>query len=375
MELAALGRKMSVLDHTYAVIMAGGGGVRLWPLSRKTHPKQMVRLLKERTLFQLAVDRLQGLLPLDRVYVVTAQDQAPELMRQYPQIPVENFLLEPSPKNTATVVGYAAVALRQRDPQASMIVLTADHFIENVPYFQRLLQAGLHAAEQGYLVTLGIEPTYPTSGYGYIQQGKALPEIEGMPVYAVAKFIEKPPREQAEYFLTQGGYAWNSGMFIWKVARIWEEFVQHMPDLAERLTRLEAAWSQPQERTLVLAEIWPGIDPQPVDRGIMEHTGLAAVLPAQDLGWSDVGNWDSFFEVLEPDENGNLVLNGRIKAIDTTGTLVYGQAGRRLVTLIGVEDLIVVDTPDALLICNRHQVQKVRQLVELLRESGDADYL
>ncbi|HZU86099.1 MAG TPA: sugar phosphate nucleotidyltransferase, partial [Anaerolineaceae bacterium] len=159
---------MSDLEHTFAVIMAGGGGVRLWPLSRKARPKQMVRLLKERTLFQLAVDRVKDILPLDHIYVVTAQDQAAELQNQYTDIPVENFLLEPSPKNTATVVGYAAVALRQRDPQARMIVLTADHFIENVSYFQRLLRAGLQVADEGYLVTLGITPSYPTSGYGYI---------------------------------------------------------------------------------------------------------------------------------------------------------------------------------------------------------------
>ncbi len=366
---------MSILDHTYAVIMAGGGGVRLWPLSRKMRPKQMVRLLKDRTLFQLAVDRLAGLLPAERVIVVTAEEQAPELMRQVPEIPVENYLLEPSPKNTATVVGYAAVAVRQRDAQANMIVLTADHFIENIEHFQHLLRAGLEAAGQGYLVTLGIEPTYPTSGYGYIQQGPKLPDIDGLQVFEVAKFIEKPPRELAERFLTEGGYAWNSGMFIWKSERIWEEFGRHMPDLANRLAKLESAWPDPAKRAETLAEIWPGIQPQPVDKGIMEKAEMAAVLPALDLGWSDVGNWDSFFELLEPDEDGNLVLSGKTRMMDTSGSLVYGQENRRLVAMIDVEDLIVVDTPDALLICNRHQVQKVRQMVELLREKGDTEYL
>lgn len=366
---------MADLKHSYVVIMAGGGGVRLWPLSRKARPKQMVRLLKERTLFQLAVDRVKDMLPFDHIYVVTAHEQAAEMQKQYPDIPAENFLLEPSPKNTATVVGYAAVALRQRDPQATMIVLTADHFIENVAHFQHLLRAGTWAARQGYLVTLGITPSYPTSGYGYIQQGAALPEVDDLPVFLVEKFIEKPPREQAEVFLAQGGYAWNSGMFLWQVARIWEEFSRLMPDLFARLVRLESAWADPEKRAAVLAEIWPGIDPQPVDRGIMERADKVAVFPAENLGWSDMGNWDSFFEVMEPDAQGNLILGGLAKMMDTSGSLVYGQKERRLVALIGVEDLVVVDTPDALLICDRHQVQKVRRLVDMLRESGETDYL
>ncbi|HWQ46059.1 MAG TPA: mannose-1-phosphate guanylyltransferase [Longilinea sp.] len=356
-------------EHAYAVIMAGGGGTRLWPLSRQSKPKQMLNLGGKRTLFQLAVDRLTGLFAPDHIYVVTVADQAAALQGQCPELDPDNFLLEPMPRGTASVVGLAAVALRQRDPQAVMTILTADHFIPNVDAFQKTLQAAMEVARKGYLVTLGIHPTYPATGYGYIHRGNELLQVEGIPVYNVVRFKEKPDLPSAEAFIASGDHAWNSGMFIWTVDRIWREIQRQMPDLAARLDKIEKEWKTPQrERTLQVE--WQGIVPQTVDYGIMENAQQVAVIPAADLGWSDVGSWDSLFEVNQTDEKGNLVIGANAITLDSSGTLVYSEDKERLIVTIGMQDMIVVDTGDALLVCPRSEAQKVRQIVNRLKEDG-----
>ena len=235
-------------NHTYAVVMAGGGGTRLWPLSRKAHPKQTLSFGRPRTLFQMAVDRLGNLVSPERILVVTVADQAAMLQTQVPAIPHENYLLEPMPRGTASVVGLAAIALQHRDPQAEMIVLAADHIIENVPYFQMVVRSGLAVARQGYLVTLGITPTFAATGYGYIQYGEELGIFEGLPVFLGMKFKEKPNQELAEQFLASGDHAWNSGMFIWTVERILRDIHRSMPDLEEKLLKISQQWEPPSGR-------------------------------------------------------------------------------------------------------------------------------
>ena len=358
----------------YAVIMAGGGGTRLWPLSVQERPKQMLSLNGKRTLFQMAVDRLEGLFPAERILVVTVAEQASKLQEQVPEIPADNYLLEPMPRGTASVVGYAAAVLAQRDPGAVMAVLTADHFIEEVEHFQAVLRTAKSVAEQGYLVTLGIRPTAPATGYGYIQRGETLGAYGGQEVFRVQRFKEKPDEATARGFLERGDHDWNSGMFIWTVEQILAEIARWMPALSEKLTAIRAAWDTP-ERGAVLAQIWPTIQPQTVDYGIMEKAERVAVVAGADLGWNDVGSWDSLFEVLEGDEHGNLVVNAQHLGLDTHASLVVGDGSERLLVTVGLEDMILVDSGSALLVCPRSQAQKVREIVKLLKENGYHRYL
>jgi len=274
-------------DNYYAVIMAGGGGTRLWPLSRKTSPKQMLPLVGEKSLFQIAVDRLEGVFSADRIYVVTVAEQAEALKSQCPDIPSENFLLEPMPRGTAPVVGMAAVALQQRDPEAVMAVLTADHIFQNEKHFQRLLLAAYDAAVEDHLVTLGIAPTYPATGYGYIQKGEFIDTQQGLDVFQVEKFIEKPDEKTAQMMFERRNFAWNSGMFVWRVSRIMNEFERQMPNLNSKMNKISDAWKQP-EKSSVIQKVWPTIKPETIDYGIMENANDVVVIPAHDLGWNDV---------------------------------------------------------------------------------------
>jgi mannose-1-phosphate guanylyltransferase len=228
-----------MLANYYAVIMAGGGGTRLWPLSRKARPKQMLRLLEERSLFQTSVQRLDGVFPPDRIYVVTVEEQAAELQQQCPQIPLENYLLEPMPRGTASVIGLAAVALKNRDPQAVMAVLTSDHYIGNEPGFRDLLATAYDVAQENYLVTLGISPTFAATGYGYIQRGDMLGKYREYEVYRALRFKEKPADKQAQLMLAAGDHSWNSGMFVWKVDRILDANARPYPGAVRDLKRME----------------------------------------------------------------------------------------------------------------------------------------
>lgn len=361
--------KSSESEHYYAMIMAGGGGTRLWPLSRQTRPKQMLSLFDDRTLFQTSVQRLAGVFPPERIYVVTVEEQAAELHAQAPEIPAENFLLEPQPRGTASVVGLAAVAMRQRDPQAVMAVLTSDHFIGNEQLFHSLLGSAFDLAMDGYLVTLGIEPTFPATGFGYVQRGELLGTYRQLLAYRVLQFKEKPDDEQARAMLAAGDHSWNSGMFAWRADRILAEFKRQMPELAAALAQIEHSWGTSM-RMDAMERVWLGLKTETIDYGIMENASQVAVIPASGLGWNDVGSWDSLFEVLSGDENGNIIMGGEHVGLDTHKSLVYMSQERRLIVTIGIEDLVVVDTGDVLLVCHKDQAQRVRQVVNQLKQQG-----
>jgi mannose-1-phosphate guanylyltransferase len=350
--------------------MAGGGGTRLWPLSRQAHPKQTLSLFDERSLFQTSVERLEELFPPERILVVTVETQAHELQAQVPVIPAENYLIEPMPRGTASVVGLAALALQQRDPQAVMAILTSDHFIRDETRFRELLKTAHDVAEDGFLVTLGIEPTFPATGYGYIQKGDCIGEYDDTDVYKVLRFKEKPDEAQARRLLEGGDHSWNSGMFMWRVEDIMNEFARQMPDLSESLDEIANAWGSPTQQE-VLQRIWPGLKPETIDYGIMEGAKKVAVIPATGLGWSDVGSWDSLYDLLEGDENGNIVMGGKHVGLDTSESLIYVTQKRRLIVTIGVDDLVVVDTGDVLLVCRKDQAQRVRQVVRHLKDNGE----
>jgi mannose-1-phosphate guanylyltransferase len=362
-------------SHTYAVIMAGGGGTRLWPVSRKERPKQLLPLLGQETLFQSTVKRLEDLFPPERILVVTVEDQANEMKQQLPEIPTENYLIEPAPRGTASVVGLAALALQKRDANASMAILPSDHFIRNVDLFHYLLKTAFGVANDGYLVTLGITPNQPSTAYGYIQRGKPLASDYGYPAYTVLRFKEKPDEQTAQQLIRTGDHSWNSGMFVWRVDVIMSEIDKQTPKLAETIKVIGEAWGTDQQKD-VLEKNWQELKNETVDYAIMEKAERVAVLPAGGLGWSDVGSWESLFEVLLPDMNGNIVTNSGLHlAHETHNTIVYGGGGERLVVTIGVDDMVIVDTDDVLLVCKTDQAQKVRDVVEHLKKHRQENYL
>jgi mannose-1-phosphate guanylyltransferase len=354
------------MEHYYAVIMAGGGGTRLWPLSRQSRPKQMLSLFDERSLFQTAVDRLADIFPGERILVVTIEEQANQLKAQCPQIPDENFLIEPAPRGTASVVGLAALALQQRDPQAVMAILTSDHFIGNEENFRQLLLAAYEVAQDDYLMTLGITPTFAATGYGYIQRSDRLGSYRGMDVFKVLRFKEKPDEAQARQMLESGDHAWNSGMFVWKVETILSEFERQMPGLYASLREIGQAWDGP-EYGKVMERVWPALKNETIDYGIMEGARKVAVIPAAELKWSDVGSWDSLFEVLDTDPDGNIIMGGQHIGLDTHDSLVYSDEEQRLIVTIGVSELVLVDTGDVLLVCPKDRAQQVRDVVKMLK--------
>jgi mannose-1-phosphate guanylyltransferase len=361
-------------QNYYVVIMAGGGGTRLWPLSRQSRPKQMLDLFDEGTMFQIAVKRLLGLFPYERIHVVTIAEQAELLYRQVPELPWENFLIEPQPRGTASVIGMGAVAIQKKDPEAVMAVVTSDHLIQNEVMYHQLLKAAYHVAGDGYLVTLGITPTYPATGFGYIQFGQSIGAFQDLTAYRVQRFKEKPPLDQAKEMLASGDHAWNSGMFVWRVEQILGEFESLMPELFDSLQHISRAWHTPQQDSVV-QKIWPTLKTQTIDYGIMEKSHHVAVLPAAGLGWNDVGTWESLFEVLPGNADGNIVIGADHLGMDTRDTLICSDKTGRLVVTIGVEGLVVVDTGDALMICSRQNSQKLREMVAVLKQENRVEFL
>lgn len=361
----------------FAVIMAGGGGTRLWPLSRRERPKQALRLSGDRTLFQLAVDRLLPIIPPENILVATVAAQAEMLQQQAPDLPLDNFLLEPAPRGTASVIGLAAVSLRRKSPQSIMACLTADHFIASADRFREILMAAADVADRGLLVTLGIAPTYPSTGYGYLKRGEPLEPSRGSPVYRLAAFREKPSLEVAQAYVDSGEYSWNSGMFVWKVDRILEEIGRQMPSLADGLATIGEAIGTSVEGS-VLTEVWRDLTPQTIDYGIMEHAEFAAIIPADDLGWYDIGSWGRLLEALPLDSHGNLILGDNALLHKTQGSLIYqdaaGERGR-LIAALGLNDIIIVDTPDVLLVCSKERSEDVRELVQRLSRDGWGEFL
>ena len=356
----------------YAVIMAGGIGSRFWPKSRIDHPKQFLKVFGEATLLQNTVARLQGLVPIERCYIVTHQRYVEKTREQLPALPPENILAEPIGRNTAPCITYAAIKLLAQDPDALMVVLPADHVIRNVRAFHETLRVAIEKAQEpGALVTIGIKPTYPATGYGYIQfEGSAEHLFEELRPYRVRTFAEKPDLATAERFLDSGDFLWNSGMFIWRADSILNEVQRYLPDLYEAFEPLRQAVGTPDEPRLVeqTYQTCPSIS---IDYGVMERSQNAWVVPG-NFEWSDVGDWRAVYDLSPKDQLGN-ALKGQVIVRDASRN--YVDTEKRLVVLIGIHDTAVIDTDDALLICNLDSTQQVKNVVEYLQAHNLEQYL
>lgn len=356
----------------YAVVMAGGSGTRFWPLSRRARPKQLLAIGTEKPLIVETVERLAPLIPTDRVFVVAGEEHAPSIRDLLPGLPAGQLLVEPCPRNTAPCVGLAAIHLRRRDPDAVMAVLPADHHIADSPRFRRLLAAAEQRARAGEIVTLGIRPTRPETGYGYIRfdDRDLVHAGEQVVVFRVERFVEKPPRTVAEQYLADGRYLWNGGMFFFTVGRILADLERLLPDLYAALLRIEAAIDTP-EYEAVLAREFAATQSISIDYGVMEHAEGVRVVPA-DIGWNDVGHWAALADFAEADEDGNVV-DGDAALIDAHDNIVH--AGGRFVAVVGASGLVVVATGDAVLVCPRDRAQDVRHVVARLEKDQRKDLL
>jgi mannose-1-phosphate guanylyltransferase len=356
-------------DELYAVIMAGGTGTRFWPRSRRERPKQLLNIIGGTTMLEQTVARVSSLIPPERIVVVAGEAYRDRILESLPQLPEENFLFEPIGRNTAACVAWAALWVQQRAPEAIMAVLPADHLIRNEPEFLRVLSIAAQAARPfNRLVTLGIQPTHPETGYGYIRVGEDRGQIDGRELFRVAQFIEKPSRQKAEWFLAEGTYFWNSGMFVWRADSIWNEVSRYLPLLAQEL---DAVRQPATTLTAALDEVYPRLPAVSIDVGVMERAQDVWVVPA-DIGWSDVGSWRALSDFLAPDAMGNVVI-GEQRGLDTTGCFIYSP--NKLVATIGLKDLVVIETDDVVLICPKDRDQDVRKLVELLEREGRQDLL
>jgi mannose-1-phosphate guanylyltransferase len=302
--------------------------------------------------------------------VVTRQDQSALLASQVPDLPSSNFINEPVGRGTAPAIGLAAVYLQHKDPEAVMAVLTADHFITNHERFHQALKAASSLAQNGNLVTLGIKPTSPSSAFGYIEQEQGGETVHELPFFRVKCFTEKPSPVVAQRMIASGKYSWNSGMFIWRADRILEEFEKQMPELYSQLLEVKSALVEGRAKE-VIERVWNQVKEVTIDYGVMEYARDIVVIPV-DIGWTDVGNWASLAELLPADKDGNIFI-GPCKEIDTQNTLVFG--GKRLVATIGLKDIVIVDSEDALLVCARSREQEVREIVERLKASGESQWL
>jgi mannose-1-phosphate guanylyltransferase len=357
----------------YAVIMAGGKGTRFWPKSREKMPKHLLDIVCARTIIQETIERIAPLIPEENILIVTGQSHADELMRQVPRIPQENIIIEPLGRNTAPCIGLAALHIKRKSPHDVMVVLPADHLITDVLRFRHLLSTACDMANSGaYLITIGIRPTSPETGYGYIELGSLQAKVKGTDVFAVKSVREKPALKQAKAFLKKGGFYWNSGMFVWNVDTILEAIERWLPQIHDGLLHIESAIGTDGEKE-ALRRVYQTIPSISIDYGVMEKADNILLIEG-DFGWSDMGSWDALWEVSDKDENGNAAnFRDLFVGVDARNSLIHSP--RKLVALLGVEDLIVVDTEDSLLICKRGSSQDVKKVVEILEDKKKKEYL
>lgn len=364
----------------FAVIMAGGQGTRFWPRSRRKRPKQLLDIVGPESMIKQTVDRLAPLVKPEDIYIVTGMEHVTELIGHIGHVPSENVMAEPVGRNTAPCIGLAAIRLRKRDPEGLMVILPADHAILDKDGFLETIGFAGEVAKSGdYIITIGMRPDKPETGYGYIKKGLEYRagslEVVGyadkhLQAHHVEKFVEKPDTATAEGYVNSGNYLWNAGMFVFKVSTILRAIEKHMPELYLGLLRLEPTLGT-AEQDRALNDVYGGLPSVSIDYGIMEKADNVLVIPS-DFGWNDVGSWTAIDDLLPRDENG-VVAHAEHISIDTKDSIVYSP--KKLVATIGITNLIIVETEDALLVCDKSRAQDVKKVVEMLEKKGMNKYL
>ena len=356
------------MASTFGVIMAGGSGTRFWPLSRAARPKQLLPLGGgTSSLLSETRRRISNLIPPERTLVVTSEALAAQTRAELPELPPENILAEPVGRNTAPCIGWAASVVARTDPEAVLAVLPADHHIADLRGFERVCELAIDSARTGDMVTVGIKPTRPETGYGYIELGDELAPS----IHRARRFVEKPDELRARQFLAAGRFLWNSGMFFFRADTLLAGVRQHLPGLGDALIKYDEAALRGEELALVRAT-YQSLPDVSIDHGIMEKAAKVAVVPG-DFGWSDVGSWTSAWELAERDVEQN-ALFGDVIAVDTHGSYLRGKKGKVL-AVIGLDDVVVVDTEDALLVMPRSRSQDVRAIVNALKSQQRSEHL
>jgi mannose-1-phosphate guanylyltransferase len=352
----------------HAMIMAGGGGTRFWPRSRQRRPKQFLTLNGDRSLLQQAMDRVEALAPPERSWIITSEEYRDETSRQIPSLPAERVVGEPCRRDTAPCIGLGAALIARQDPTAVMLVTPADHVIEPVQEFRRTVQVAAQMAEEhpSALITFGIPPTYPATGYGYIHRGPQVAQRQAVSVFHVEEFKEKPDAETAEGYVVSGQYFWNSGIFVWKAATVLEALREQRPKIYQAVQRIAEAWDSPR-RAAVLRQEYEGVEAKSIDYAVMEHAKDVLVVQAP-YRWDDVGSWLALERMNPQDAHGNTVL-GMHCGLNTNNCVIVADTGH-IVATIGVDNLLIVQDGDATLVANRREEGTVKQLVDLLKKKG-----
>lgn len=361
-----------------AVIMAGGGGTRFWPVSRMAAPKQLVRLTGDDVMINETIKHYDSVIGRENTFIVTNSKQA-ELMDKvlFDEVDRKNILIEPVQRNTAPCIIYAAMTLKKLYGDAIMAVLPADHHIGNIKEYERILNLAMDTAEQtDRIVTVGLKPTFPSTGYGYINYSDA--PAEGTEVYDLLRFVEKPDLATATEYVDSGRYLWNSGMFIWKVSVILDYFRKLLPDMYNDMEKIFDDLRTDREEAAIAAT-YPNLEKISVDYGIMEHAEGVYCIPA-DFGWNDVGSWDSLDNVFAGDENRNITAGEAADAKNvinegSTKTVVFDTAGDKLIATVGLENVVIVNTKDAILVLDKNHAQDVKKIVDALKDSGREELL
>lgn len=352
----------------YGVIMAGGSGTRFWPLSRKKTPKQLLNLSGNGVMINEAIDRITPTIDKENIFIVTNTEQV-EKMKELVEdgIREDHILAEPSARNTSACIGYAAMEIIKKYGDGIMCIFPSDHYIKYEAEFNKVLAKAIEAAEtQDKLVTIGIKPTFPSTGYGYINFDKK----DVSEVKSVQSFVEKPNYETAVKYLKSGDYLWNSGMFVWKASTILDNFKRFIPKVNNAIEKIGEAMNTPDEKA-VIQEIYPTIQSISIDYGVMERSDDVVVL-AGDFGWNDVGSWDMLGAIYDTDDNGNIIIGDQIN-IETSNCISYSEG--RMIATIGVDNTIIVETDDVVLVCDKNKAQDVKKIVDILKEQGRKEYL